>query len=310
MHILLVGLLACALPVMSWASPPIDVTILCDAGYPPYSYAEGGQAKGIYSDILRAAFARMPEYRVHMRPVPWARGLAELAKGRAFALYPPYYRPSERPWMDYSRPILREKLVVFVRAEVARTLPDQRFPQAYGGLRIGQNRGFINIVDPDYQTMLARGELQQVYIKDSRTSLAMLYRGRLDAYINDRRAVLWELDRMQHDGVLGSSGLDWVVEGPWLTGEQGHLGYTRVNASAYPYKDDFKQRLDAILADLEREGVIRRLVNHYDLIYPLSSPVNSVLARKNLTIAGQVVRVVERCEMWPTCIFLPAISHF
>ncbi len=276
MRMLLVGLLACALSTMSWASPPIEVTILCDAGYPPYSYAEGDQAKGLYHDILRTAFARMPEYRVHIRPLPWARGLAELAKGRAFALYPPYFRPGERPWMDYSRPILREKLVVFVRAEVARTLPDERFPQAYGGLRIGQNRGFINIVDQDYQLMLARGELRQIYSKDNRTNLAMLYRGRLDAYINDRRAVLWELDRMQRDGVFGGKGLDWVVEGPWLSGEQGHLGYTRVNSSAYPYKGDFKQRLDAILAELEREGSIVRLARRYDLMNPLVSQAEGI----------------------------------
>lgn len=276
MRTLLVGLLGCALPAMSWASPPIDVTILCDAGYPPYSYAEAGEAKGLYHDILRAAFARMPEYRVHIRPLPWARGLVELAKGRAFALYPPYFRPGERPWMDYSRPILREKLVVFIRAEVARTLPDGRFPQAYGGLRIGQNRGFINIVDQDYQLMLARGELRQIYGKDNRTNLAMLYRGRLDAYINDRRAVLWELERMQRDGVLGESGLNWIVEGPWLSGEEGHLGYTRVNPSAYPYKDDFKQRLDAILADLEREGSIVRLAKRYDLFNPLFSQTEGI----------------------------------
>lgn len=276
MRMLLVGLMACALHPVSRASPPIDVTILCDAGYPPYSYAEGDQAKGLYHDILRAAFARMPEYRVHIRPMPWARGLAELAKGRALALYPPYYRPGERPWMDYSRPILREKLVVFVRAEVARTLPDGRFPHAYGGLRIGQNRGFINILDQNYQLMLARGELRQIYGKDNRTNLAMLYRGRLDAYINDRRAVLWELERMQRDGVFGEKALDWIVEGPWLSGEEGHLGYTRVNPSAYPYKDDFKQRLDAILADLEREGSIVRLAKRYDLFNPLFSQTEGI----------------------------------
>ena len=276
MRILLMVLLGCTLHAISWASPPIEVTILCDAGYPPYSYAEGDQAKGLYHDILRAAFARMPEYRVHIRPMPWARGLAELASGRAFALYPPYYRPSERPWMDYSRSILREKLVVFIRAEVARTLPDERFPQAYGGLRIGQNRGFINILDQNYQLMLARGELHQLYVKDNRTSLAMLYRGRLDAYINDRRSVLWELERMQRDGVFRGSSLDWVVEGPWLTGEEGHLGYTLVNAAAYPYKKDFKKRLDAILAELEREGSIVRLAKRYDLVNPLVSQADGI----------------------------------
>ena len=269
MHRLWIGLLACVLHAASWASPPIEVTILCDAGYPPYSYAEGHQARGLYHDILRAAFARMPEYRVHIRPLPWARALAELAKGRAFALYPPYHRPSERPWMDYSRPILREKLVVFLRAEVARRLPDEQFPQAYSGLRIGQNSGFINIPDHAYQRMLARGELQQISGKDNRTSLAMLYRGRLDAYINDRRAVLWELERMRGDGVLGDNGFDWIVEGPWLSGEEGHLGYTRRNPRAFPYKADFKKRLDAILADLEREGVIYRIVSGYDAFQPL-----------------------------------------
>lgn len=269
MRTLLVGLLACAWHTMSWASPPIEVTILCDAGYPPYSYAEDGEAKGIYADILRVAFDRMPDYRVHIRPLPWARALEELAKGRAFAVYPPYKRTRERPWMDYSRPILREKLVVFVRANVARKLPDKPFPQSYVGLRIGQNSGFINIRDQDYQRMLGKGELHQVYAKDNRTSLAMLYRGRLDAYINDRRAVLWELDRMLSEGVLGEMDLTWIVEGPWLSGEEGHLGYGRSNPRAYPYKEDFKKHLDAILADLEREGVIYRIVSRYDAIYPL-----------------------------------------
>lgn len=263
-------LFACFWHATSWAGTPIDVVILCDAGYPPYSYAEGDEAKGIYAEILRAAFTRMPEYRVHIRPVPWARGLSELSEGRALALYPPYRRPEERPWMDYSRPIVRETLVVFVRADVARAVEQERFPHAYRGLRIGQNRGFINIVDQDYQVMLAKGELRQIYSKDNRTNLAMLYRGRLDAYINDRRAVLWELEQMQRDGVFESDSLNWVVEGPWLTGEEGYLGYTRVNTSAYPYKADFKKRLDAVLFDLEREGVIYRIVRRNDAFYPLN----------------------------------------
>ncbi|WP_349733464.1 substrate-binding periplasmic protein [Pseudomonas jessenii] len=262
-------LLACVWHATSWAGAPIDVVILCDAGYPPYSYAEGDEAKGIYADILRMALTRMPDYRVHIRPVPWARGLSELSQGRALALYPPYRRPDERPWMDYSRPIVRETLVVFMRTEVARTLEQERFPQAYGGLRIGQNRGFINIVDQNYQSMLAKGELRQIYSKDNRTNLAMLFRGRLDAYINDRRAVLWELEQMRRDGVFDQDSLNWIAEGPWLSGEEGYLGYTRINTSAYPYKDDFKKRLDAILSDLEREGVIYRIVKRYDEFYPL-----------------------------------------
>ncbi|MDT4815071.1 hypothetical protein FQZ97_480910 [compost metagenome] len=50
-----------------------------------------------------------------------------------------------------------------------------------------------------------------------------------------------------------------------MSGEPGYLGYTRVNTSAYPYKDAFKQRLDQILVELERDGTIYRIVKRYDL---------------------------------------------
>ena len=276
MRMLLMVLLGCALHSRSWASDPIDVVILCDAGYPPYSYAEGDEAKGLYTDILRTAFTRMPDYRVHIRPVPWARGLAEVASGRAFALYPPYYRPGARPWMDYSRPILKEKVVVFVRAELARKRPIERFPLAYGDLHIGVNRGFMSIDDQDYKNMLATGALKQSYANDNRTNLARLYHGRIDVYINDRHSVQWELEQMQREGVFAQNNLDWLVEGPWLSGEAAYLGYTRLNASAYPYKPKFMQLLDKILAELERDGSIERLAKSYDLANPLYSPGDGI----------------------------------
>lgn len=276
MRMLLMVLLGCALYARSWASSPVDVVILCDAGYPPYSYAEGDEAKGLYTDILRTAFTRMPGYRVQIRPVPWARGLAEVASGRAFALYPPYYRPSARPWMDYSRPILKEKVVVFVRAELARKRSIERFPLGYSGLHIGVNRGFMSIDDQDYQIMLATGALKQSYANDNRTNLARLYHGRIDVYINDRRSIHWELDQMQREGVFAQNDLDWLVEGPWLSSEAGYLGYTRLNASAYPYKPKFMQHLDKVLAELERDGSIERLVKRYDLVNPLYPKGNGI----------------------------------
>ncbi|WGK91561.1 substrate-binding periplasmic protein [Pseudomonas migulae] len=276
MRMLLMVLAGCAMHANSWASAPIDVVILCDAGYPPYSYAEGDEAKGLYTDILRTAFTRMPEYNVHIRPVPWARGLAEVASGRAFALYPPYHRPNARPWMDFSRPILREKVVVFVRAELARIRTVEHFPFGYSGLRIGVNRGFMSIDDQDYQSMLATGALKQSYANDNRTNLARLYHGRIDVYINDRLSVQWELEQMQRESIFAQSDLNWLVEGPWLSGEAGYLGYTRLNASAYPYKPKFMQRLDEILAELERDGSIERLTKSYDLVNPLYSPGDGI----------------------------------
>lgn len=266
MRILVAWLLCLAVQGTALAQTPISVTVLCDASYPPYSYAENGEAKGLYSDILRAAFARMPGYRVSIRPVPWPRGLAALEKGTAFALFPPYYRPVERPWMDYSRPILEESVVAFVRSELAQQRAIEDFPAAYAGLRIGLNRGFNIIAAPDYKRMLAAGQVQQSYASDNRTNLLQLKRQRIDVYINDRLSILWELQQMRDQDLLGNAGLDWLVEGPKLSSEHGHLGYTRLNSQAYPYKQDFMQRLDQVLLDLEADGSIARLAAHYSAL--------------------------------------------
>lgn len=208
----------------------------------------------------------MPGYRVSIRPVPWPRGLAALEKGTAFALFPPYHRPVERPWMDYSRPILEERVVTFVRSELAQQRAIEEFPAAYAGLRIGLNRGFNVIAEPSHKTMLAAGEVKQSYATDNRTNLLQLKHKRIDVFINDRLSILWELQQMRNEGLFATSGLNWLAEGPKLSSEHGHLGYTRINEQAYPYKQDFMQRLDQALLALEQDGSIVRLAQRYSSI--------------------------------------------
>ena len=266
MRIMLIGLVCLIWQGLAMAQAPIAVTVLCDANYPPYSYAENGEAKGLYSDILRAAFARMPAYRVNISPTPWPRGLAAVEKGTAFALFPPYYRPLERPWMDYSKPILQETVVAFVRSDLAQQRAMDDFPTAYTGLRIGLNRGFNIIASPRYKSMLATGQLTQSFATDNRTNLLKLRRKRIDVYINDRLSILWELRQMGNEGLLVSSGQGWLTEGATLSSEHGHLGYTRINEQAYPYKQDFMQQLDQALLALEHDGSIALLTQHYHTI--------------------------------------------
>lgn len=245
------------------AAEPIAVTILCDNGYPPYSYGEDGEAKGLYSDILRAAFARMPAYQVSIRPVPWRRGLAELERGTSFALYPPYYRPQERPYMDYSRPLLAEKVVIYLNPATALSHATADFPSAYLGLNIGLNDGFSVVQDPLFEQMRARGQLLVSYARDNRSNLLKLSRERIDAYINDRLSILWTLQQLQQRGELPVETANALVEGPTLSVEHGHLGVTNRDQGRFTYKADFMRSLDVALAELERTGVIAALTANY-----------------------------------------------
>lgn len=126
------------------------VTVYCDNNYPPYSYSEDGKTKGVYTKILILAFNRMEGYKVEIKAVPWKRGLKLLEKGKWFALYPPYYRPKKRPYMDYSVPILEEKLVAFTTKRISKKMPLQNWPKDFYGLSIGKNRGFAISQEPDF----------------------------------------------------------------------------------------------------------------------------------------------------------------
>ena len=58
-----------------------EVLVYGDINYPPYSFEDEGQPKGIYVDILRSAFAKMRDYDVTIKMIPWKRGLEYIKKG-------------------------------------------------------------------------------------------------------------------------------------------------------------------------------------------------------------------------------------
>ena len=92
-------LLTLTLSLLSSNTTPVE--IFCDNSYPPYSYIKNKKAAGIYTDILMIAFSRMKDYEIKITPIPWKRGLNLLKEGDGFALYPPYYYPGKRPYIDY-----------------------------------------------------------------------------------------------------------------------------------------------------------------------------------------------------------------
>lgn len=83
----IVWLASCGIVFPTHAAQP--VVILCDDSYPPYSYADSGEVKGIYVEIVREIASRMPGYAVSIQPVPWKRGLLQVMNGEAFGIIPP-----------------------------------------------------------------------------------------------------------------------------------------------------------------------------------------------------------------------------
>ena len=100
------------------AQAPIDVTILVDDGYPPFSYEHEGRAKGVYVKVLRAIFARMPQFRVTLRPVPWQRGKLMMERGEGMGLAPAFFHGHDWPYLHpYSLPFYVETIRAALKEE-------------------------------------------------------------------------------------------------------------------------------------------------------------------------------------------------
>lgn len=192
--------LCCAISLAARAAPQ-PVIIYGDDGYPPYSYVEDGKLTGIYTDIVRQALQAMPQYQAQLLPVPWKRGILMLQTGAAFALYPPYALPGERPTVSYSVPLMTEQVAVFCNREVVASRKLARWPADYRGLRIGLNAGFL-VGDAPFQAAVRANALVIDMVKGTRANMLKLMRGRIDCYINDRLAVQWELQRIRKESLI------------------------------------------------------------------------------------------------------------
>jgi len=238
------------------------VVVYCDDNYPPYSYAANGQARGIYPAILTQAFARMEGYRVTLLPIPWKRGLHDLENGTVFAICPPYFRPRERPYMwPYSIPILQEKVVLLCREEIMQSAPRRTWPDDFHGLTIGSNDGFILGGEAFFEAV-RKNNIRIDEAKSNRINILKLGIERTDCYINDRLAILWELNKLKKEGLYDEGGKHALLrEALVINTEWGHLGFTNRDFGRFYFKEDFIARFNAVIISMQKNGDIERIMN-------------------------------------------------
>ncbi|WP_259780843.1 substrate-binding periplasmic protein [Aestuariispira ectoiniformans] len=239
----------------------ISVEIIGDNDYIPYSYEDDGQAQGIYVNILREAFKRVRGFDVKIRMLPWKRGLALVARGDGFAIFPPYYFPEQRPYMQpYSQPMLLEQVSIFCRDSVMGR-PRSKWPDDFYNLRIGNNQGFLT-PGPAFFGAVNAGLIQLNEVTDTNTGLRMLVHGRIDCFVNDRRAIQWELQALQRSGRYDPD-KHHIQEATTGAGHWAYIGYTNKQPERYPFKEDFVRQMDEILKDMHSTGEIDRIADQF-----------------------------------------------
>ncbi|WP_199911739.1 substrate-binding periplasmic protein [Dongshaea marina] len=237
-----------------------EVIVYGDANYPPYSYLEKNEAKGIYTKLLRKIFSQMKGYRVEIKLVHWRQGLELLRQGTGFALYPPYLRVKDRPYIwPYSLPLLQETVVTYCREKVLESSLRPRWPKDYYGLVIGNNSGFL-VGGPEFFEAERQGKLKITEARSARENLLLLGMRKTDCYINDRHSILWELKKLKSSGeyLPGEKGVQ-IFEGATISTEQAFVGFTNRDNGKFSFKQDFLRQFNSILYEMQRRGELQQL---------------------------------------------------
>ncbi|QDQ25491.1 amino acid ABC transporter substrate-binding protein [Chitinimonas arctica] len=235
------------------------VVLYGDDDYPPYSYVEQGQFKGIYVDFLKRAAGKLDGYEVELKPVPWKRGLATLESGEAMALFPPYLRKERAYIQPYSVSMYTETIVI-VCNEQSMSKPRKKFPEDFGDIAIGVNAGFV--LSDSILAAQKAGTARIVEVKGTDANLAKLASNRIGCYANDRLSIYYALKKMKAApnaaAEVKALKLNDTVQ---LSSEDAFVGFSAKNAA--PYKADFINKLNAGIEKAKKENVVGNLISTY-----------------------------------------------
>lgn len=255
------GFIAILLSSMAFAK---ELKIIADAGYPPYSYLEKGEVKGIYTEILRKAFKKVKGFNPKIVAYPWKKGLEAVKKGDVFAIYPPYHHVRKRPYIwPYSIPILDEKLVVFCNSIAVAGRKLRNFPDDFHGVKFGNNAGF-SVGGDKFWHAVKRNKIKVIEAKNSEENLRNLANNTVGCYINDKLSVLYELRRLKKEvSFKGLAYANKIKEFTTVSTEQGFLGIS----AKYPMKESeleaFLQSFNSVIYEMRRSGELEEIVNKY-----------------------------------------------
>lgn len=238
--------------LMVFAIPSWAISIVGDDAYPPYSFKGKGKPEGIYTDIITQALKVMKD-NSKVVVMPWKRGLSGLKSKKIDSLFPPYYRPEQRPYMVYSTDILNETLVIVCNEKVAGRL--KSFPADYKGISLGQNAGFASGETVDNAV---KDKIIKVYeAKGMRANLKKLINNRINCYVNDRLSILYDLKQMADQGEYDGKS---VVETHVLGVEKGYLA---INKDAGADVKAFLEKFNTAIEGMKTSGEIDQIISKY-----------------------------------------------
>ena len=243
----LFGLLAL---LASAALQAADSVRYCDYPvYPPVSWSDGKQPRGLAPTVVRELFGRLG-YRVEMVVLGnWQRCLLDAAEGRVDVVLA-YASEQRAKSMRFSQvPVLREEVAVFANRQHPLQFDQLEDLARYrGGLLFGESYG------PAFDRFVAQHQNIE-WVSDSGQNFGKLIRGRIDFVVQERRT-----GQLFVEHLAGAQ--DIVALPPALS-----VDYLRVAVSRHSPLSERMGDIDTQLQKMADAGELERWLHESEVTY-------------------------------------------
>ncbi|QEY62041.1 transporter substrate-binding domain-containing protein [Metapseudomonas lalkuanensis] len=241
---LLAVLLSCgaaqAAPAVRYCDYPV---------YPPISWSDGKQVRGLAPTVVKAVFASLGLDVEVVVLGNWKRCLMDAAQGRVDVVLA-YRTPEREATLAFAEmPVLREEVAVFYNRQRPLQVDKLEDLKRYrGGLLFGESYG-----DAFDQIVARAGNIE--WVSDSRQNFGKLIRGRIDFIPYERRTGLLYIEHLPGGGDLRALPLTLAVD---------HL---RLAVSRHSPLAARMAEIDAELQRLTNSGEIERWLAESEATY-------------------------------------------
>jgi polar amino acid transport system substrate-binding protein len=243
---------------------PIEVELLMDRNYKPYSYSENGKSKGMYAEIVEAAFSLMPNYSVKLTAVNWSEGKKRIQRGEALGLVGAYFHAHDWPYMyPYSIAFAQETVITICHEKVLGQTREQ-WPEDYKGLLVGNIEGYDGWLNDQVRSENNTKYVNFLEVPTIDIALQMVGMGSLDCALFESAAFSYAMNQY---GTQHQNGFSAPIITSEVSVNTLHLGYSRkaIIENKYPYAFEFQQAFDVAIFQLERSGKAGLIRKKYHL---------------------------------------------
>lgn len=239
-----------------------EFTIYIDENYPPFSYTQNGEPKGLYVEILNKVFSKLDGNTITMEGITWNRGKRLMKTGEGLALMPPYFHGHDWPYLyPYSLSFYTETVVSYCKSHLLNE--PKSWPHDFSGLLVGSITGYDGWGGTAFRKLVKEKKIHYKEVSNPTQLVKLLLLGRIDCIMMEKSA--FAIAKKHIEATSDTSKHIKIATGPTVGEDPVYIGYSEPAIKSGKFGDtgELRKQIDSIIYQLLKSGEIKQIIHRH-----------------------------------------------